>query len=109
MGEWLAFKRQALSPKSVELYAACMRRYISPALGRRRVTSLTPRDLDLFYGALAKDGSERLWRPSSAFDDSSRTLPRGQVTDGRQQGRPYRLCPFHNIPVELPLQLSEPS
>ncbi|WP_276942385.1 hypothetical protein [Ferrimicrobium acidiphilum] len=56
MGEWLAFKRQALSPKSVELYAACMRRYISPALGRRRVTSLTPRDLDLLYGALAKDG-----------------------------------------------------
>jgi len=56
MGEWLEFKRGTLSPKSIELYSSCMRRYILPALGRRKLTSLTPHDLDMFYGALTKDG-----------------------------------------------------
>ncbi|WP_276971326.1 tyrosine-type recombinase/integrase [Ferrimicrobium acidiphilum] len=56
MGEWLEFKRGTLSPKSIELYSYCMQRYILPALGTRKLTSLTPHDLDKFYGALTKKG-----------------------------------------------------
>ena len=56
MGEWLEFKRGTLSPKSIELYSSCMQRYILPALGTRKLTSLTPHDLDKFYGALTKNG-----------------------------------------------------
>ncbi len=54
--DWLDFKRGELSPKTIELYDQCLQRHISPALGRRKVHTLTPRDLDLFYGALAEKG-----------------------------------------------------
>ena len=56
MQDWLEFKRGKLSPKSIELYSSCMRLHILPALGRRKLTSLTPHDLDKFYGALNKIG-----------------------------------------------------
>ena len=56
MQDWLEFKRGKLSPKSIELYSSCMRLHILPALGRRKLTSLTPHDLDKFYGALTKNG-----------------------------------------------------
>ena len=56
MQDWLEFKRGKLSPKSIELYTSCMNRYILPALGRRKLTSLTPHDIDKFYGALTKNG-----------------------------------------------------
>jgi len=54
--EWLAFKRAELSPKTIELYTQCIQRHILPALGHRKVHTLTPRDLDRFYGALAQRG-----------------------------------------------------
>ncbi len=54
--DWLDFKRGELSSKTIELYDQCLQRHISPTRGRRKVHTLTPRDLDLFYGALAEKG-----------------------------------------------------
>lgn len=56
MDEWLSLKRGSLSPKTISIYEECTARFIRPTLGKRQLTKLSPRDIDQFYGALAKGG-----------------------------------------------------
>ncbi len=55
-GEWLEQKRRTLSPKSIEYYEEALRIYLLPALGTRKVSTLTARDLDGLYRALEVKG-----------------------------------------------------
>ncbi|WP_298445741.1 N-terminal phage integrase SAM-like domain-containing protein [Ferrimicrobium sp.] len=57
--EWLEFKARTLSPKSVEYYADSLRLHILPAIGKRKVSTLTARDLHQFYLALPRSQGRR--------------------------------------------------
>lgn len=56
LDRWLAVKRQAVEPSTMQNYEWVARKYIRPALGSRRVASLRALDLDMLYSALSSQG-----------------------------------------------------
>ncbi|HMJ76156.1 MAG TPA: tyrosine-type recombinase/integrase, partial [Iamia sp.] len=56
LDRWLAVKRSAVAPTTLSGYEWISRRYIRPALGRRKVASLRPMDLDVLYSDLTARG-----------------------------------------------------
>lgn len=56
LDRWLAMKRLAVEPRTVESYEWLARTYIRPALGERKLASLRPIDLDQLYAELGERG-----------------------------------------------------
>jgi len=54
--QWLAHAEHDLSPSTVRSYRSKIRAYIVPAIGARRLDTLTPGDLDAMYAALRARG-----------------------------------------------------
>ncbi|HEX7197747.1 MAG TPA: site-specific integrase [Candidatus Limnocylindria bacterium] len=59
LDRWLSVKRLALKESTLVGYEWISQRYVRPALGPRRISSLRPIDLDLLYGELAARGLSR--------------------------------------------------
>lgn len=57
LADWLeSVARPRLGPRSLTDYTNLTRRYIIPALGDRRISQLTPADVQRFYGQLSARG-----------------------------------------------------
>jgi integrase len=54
--QWLAHAEHDLSPSTARTYRTYIRAHIVPAIGNRRLDTLTPGDLDQLYGRLRSQG-----------------------------------------------------
>src|SRR5262249_47912180 len=87
LDEWLKLKAKSVRPRTLEIYTENIERHIKPAIGKRKLATIVPGDIQKLYTAMIETGR---WDAGRLLPPGAQARPDRQKPDARRRAAARR-------------------